>query len=441
MAEENGEGRQCGGSSSIASEGFRREIREEGVGEWDTAKRNVKPAHPQKTGMGDRYLLVILLLHLLLCGTWSFCDKAPAWKLRARQTAVRMKDQRDRDVPGPAPLQTLQRALTNNPLARVFVNTYTFFYWLPKRNMPYDNPWQLFKNSSVEWIAWYQFPHNLPPYRYLDSTGFAEGYRDDFFCYGLPGNTLPLGNWDPAGFQLVHKRVLLKYRESEIKHGRLAMLSTLGFTVQESHHPLFPDVGGMAITHMEQLRALPPPTTGLLGGFTFLADAIGGQSSTDVAAYVGSLSMPLNYIAVCAFLTAFEIAALRRNWTRWGNAEYKHQYDQNIGIGNLKTTYENGDYGFDPLRLQPTEANERRDMQEKELNHGRLAMIAAIGMIGQEYLTGLPIRTSIELWLQSPLAEPSLPSLSSLDILLNLPESASQSLRILQQENLGGLPP
>ena len=25
----------------------------------------------------------------------------------------------------------------------------------------------------------------------------GEGYPDDFFCYGLPGNTLPLGNWDP----------------------------------------------------------------------------------------------------------------------------------------------------------------------------------------------------------------------------------------------------
>lgn len=389
------------------------------------------------------HLTILLLLHSLLRGTWSFSGKAPASR-RARQSLVIVKDQGGRESQGPTPLQVLQRSLTTNPLARVFINTYTFFYWLPKRNTPYDNPWQLFKNSSVEWIAWYQFPHNLPPYRYLDSTGFAEGYRDDFFCYGLPGNTLPLGNWDPAGFQLVHKRVLLKYRESEIKHGRLAMLSTIGFAVQESYHPLFSDVGGMAITHMEQLRALHPPSaTYLLGGFSLLLDAV-GQISVDAATYMSSLSLPFNYLAVCTFLAAFEIAALLRNWTRWGNAEYKHQYDQNIGIGNLKSTYENGDYGFDPLRLQPTEANEKRDMQEKELNHGRLAMIAAIGMIGQEYLTGLPIRTSLEVWLrestvpQSPTTDASF---SAFDTLFNLPETISQSLKILTQENLGGLPP
>lgn len=148
--------------------------------------------------------------------------------------------------------KAIASAITSNPVVRVISNTYSFFYWFPRNNLPYDMPWMLFKNSSVEWLAWYQIPHNLPPYGYL-----GEGYPEDFFCFGLPGNTLPLGNWDPWGFQLVTKKVVRKYRESELKHGRLAMLATVGMIVQEIDHPLHQTIGGMAITHMEQLASLP----------------------------------------------------------------------------------------------------------------------------------------------------------------------------------------
>ena len=85
---------------------------------------------------------------------------------------------------------TLKRAF--KPITNVVQNTYSFFYWLPRRNTPYDVPWVLFRNTSSEFLAYYQWPHNLPPYIYL-----SEGYPEDFFCWGLPGNTLPLGNWDP----------------------------------------------------------------------------------------------------------------------------------------------------------------------------------------------------------------------------------------------------
>ena len=47
-----------------------------------------------------------------------------------------------------------------------------------------------------------------------------------------------------------------------------------------------------------------------------------------------------------------------------------------------------GDYGFDPLGLKPTDATELAEMQTKELNNGRLAMIAIAGMVVQEGVTG-----------------------------------------------------
>jgi Chlorophyll A-B binding protein len=40
-------------------------------------------------------------------------------------------------------------------------------------------------------------------------------------------------------------------------------------------------------------------------------------------------------------------------------------------------------------------------MENKELNHGRLAMIAMIGMIFQEYATGVPSTVAFVNWLDS----------------------------------------
>jgi len=46
------------------------------------------------------------------------------------------------------------------------------------------------------------------------------------------------------------------------------------------------------------------------------------------------------------------------------------------------------DYGFDPLNLKPKDAAELKTLQIKELNNGRLAMLAAAGILAQEMLTG-----------------------------------------------------
>merc|ERR1712087_958666 len=55
---------------------------------------------------------------------------------------------------------------------------------------------------------------------------------------------------------------------------------------------------------------------------------------------------------------------------------------------SIRSDHEPGNVGFDPLGLKPTDAKELKEMQTKELNNGRLAMLAAAGMIAQELVSG-----------------------------------------------------
>lgn len=56
--------------------------------------------------------------------------------------------------------------------------------------------------------------------------------------------------------------------------------------------------------------------------------------------------------------------------------------------GLLREGYTPGDIGFDPLGLKPTDPEEFRLMQTKELQNGRLAMLAAAGFMAQELSDG-----------------------------------------------------
>merc|ERR1711939_513075 len=90
------------------------------------------------------------------------------------------------------------------------------------------------------------------------------------FCYGLPGAIEPIPQgFDPANLlEGVSKEEVYRWREAELTHGRVGMLASAGFLVQEKFHPLFSADGGPAI---EQIPKLPVP---LWFGMTLAITAI-----------------------------------------------------------------------------------------------------------------------------------------------------------------------
>lgn len=60
-------------------------------------------------------------------------------------------------------------------------------------------------------------------------------------------------------------------------------------------------------------------------------------------------------------------------------------------IAGLRDDYVSGNNSYDPLALCPDDEESFIKMRTRELNNGRLSMIAVIGVIGQELATGKPI--------------------------------------------------
>ena len=86
----------------------------------------------------------------------------------------------------------------------------------------------------------------------------AQAPKSANFCDGLPGNFNALTgqqlDFDPWGFAAGKSELEVnRFREAELTHGRVSMLASLGFIVQEKFHPLFNGVGGPAIDQIPQL--------------------------------------------------------------------------------------------------------------------------------------------------------------------------------------------
>jgi len=155
---------------------------------------------------------------------------------------------------------------------------------------------------------------------------------------GLIGDLPPVGFWDPAGFaEKATPEELTRYREVEIMHGRFAQLAVIGMLVPEKY-------------------------------------AAEGAFGDDFLAPTGTALEVFNTDPIWVALTFGVISVLetiRLLQTEPGSRE-------NAGI------LENG--------LYPTsEPEQLADYKLKELQHGRLAMLAFAGQVAQELVTSDPL--------------------------------------------------
>jgi len=168
---------------------------------------------------------------------------------------------------------------------------------------------------------------------------------DDLRLEDMPGILPPVGLFDPLGFGArADANLLRKYREAELTHGRIAMIATFGFFTGEAVQGITPlfggNVKGAGITQIGQVPA----------GF---------------------------WITFAAFTFAIETDRVQRMIFDPSTCppELKNRY---------RPDYIPGDIGFDPFGLKPRDPAEFKIKQTKELQNGRLAMLASSGFIAQE---------------------------------------------------------
>merc|ERR1719440_1550177 len=161
----------------------------------------------------------------------------------------------------------------------------------------------------------------LQPTRpYLPAKASAGAPGSKSFCYGLPGNFNALTgetlDFDPFGFTAGKSALEVnRFREAELTHGRVAMLASLGFIVQEKFHPLFSGVGGPAIDQIPQLPVwLWVVMTGGLG-FAPL-----GFAPTDPAEFRIMQTKELMHCRVAMLAAAGFLAQEAVTGATWGTA-------------------------------------------------------------------------------------------------------------------------
>mmetsp|Transcript_117104 Transcript_117104/g.364633 ORF Transcript_117104/g.364633 Transcript_117104/m.364633 type:complete len:447 (+) Transcript_117104:87-1427(+) len=154
------------------------------------------------------------------------------------------------------------------------------------------------------------------------------------------GVQAPVGFWDPVGFTSDGDiGAFTRRRESEIKHGRIAMLATMGY--------------------------ITPELTGRFPGYL-------------------SPSSELKFEDVPNGLAAISKVP-EAGWLQV--AAYALFVEAQFAFGG-KTKAGPGDFGFKPPLLATSDPTLRTKRLNAELANGRLAMMAIIGMFFQDGLTG-----------------------------------------------------
>lgn len=156
--------------------------------------------------------------------------------------------------------------------------------------------------------------------------------------------------FDPLGFATSLK-TLKGYREAEIKHGRLAMLAALGWPISELFQPWLAKSFGAPDLLAISADGLAKAPSVLNGGLDKIS--------------------PFFFMAIIIFTSTVESVALNKIRT---------------------DTYIPGDLGFDPLDFYTSAPSDsKRELELKELNNGRLAMLAITGFVAQEFWANAPV--------------------------------------------------
>ena len=164
----------------------------------------------------------------------------------------------------------------------------------------------------------------------------------------IPGALAPVGIFDPLNFGSTDDLTLKRYREAELTHGRVAMLAVVGFLAGEA-----------------------------VEGKSFLWDA---QVSGPAISHIPQIP-PAFWAVLTICIGRAEFYRAEKGFVEPENLRYDRQYQ-------LREEYIPGDLGFDPLGLKPESPEDFAFMQTKELQNGRLAMLAAAGFMAQELADG-----------------------------------------------------
>ena len=172
------------------------------------------------------------------------------------------------------------------------------------------------------------------------------------FAYGLPGNKIP-GNelssfdFDPLGFaERASPADMVKYREAELKHGRVAMLAITGMLFAEVWHPML-----AATTNVPAIYGFQAT----LQQSVILAPVLAGIAAVETASFPG-----------------------------WEPTDFK------MKEGAVPGSYANVE-GASPWTKDKLSPEEYERKEVVELNNGRLAMLACVGLWAQELIQQQPV--------------------------------------------------
>merc|ERR1719210_2618465 len=188
------------------------------------------------------------------------------------------------------------------------------------------------------------------------------------------GVQAPVGFWDPLGLSKDgNAEVFRRRRITEIKHGRISMLATMGYITPE----FFKFPGYLS------------PSNGLK-----FVDVPNGLAAISKVPANGWLQI---------FLYGLFVENSSNNFG-WFKADGTLDFDGKL-TEQAKASKDNrapGDYGWKPPLLATDDPELKRKRLSAELANGRLAMMAIIGMFFQDGLTG-PAWGDWALYTASPL--------------------------------------